>query len=153
MKGGGGHKSQREKSSGQVGGDLLGKFVVLGIPQSEFCAKFASWRCEFQCEFLCEFFRSMSPHMSPQAIPDKATLPDFPFFLFLTLRMFRIFHFFGCIFCCFTCVLQHAAVDPHVPHILWIEYEENWDDWLCQGWVWVHTMRSAEAFLGGFTWQ
>ena len=28
------------------------------------------------------------------------------------------------------------GVDPHVPRILWIEHEENWDDWLCQGWVW-----------------
>ena len=26
--------------------------------------------------------------------------------------------------------------DPHVPHILWIEFEENWNDRLCQGWVW-----------------
>ena len=24
---------------------------------------------------------------------------------------------------------------PHVPHILWIEYEEDWDDRLCQRWV------------------
>ena len=38
-------------------------------------------------------------------------------------------------------ILVHSApvfcsvpgVDPHVPHLLWIEYEENWDDWLCQG--------------------
>ena len=26
-----------------------------------------------------------------------------------------------------------AAHVPH-PHILWIEYEEHWDDRLCQGW-------------------
>ena len=26
-----------------------------GILQSESCANFASWRCEFQCEFQCEF--------------------------------------------------------------------------------------------------
>ena len=29
------------------------------------------------------------------------------------------------------------GVDLHVLHILWIEYEEDWDDWLCQGWLWV----------------
>ena len=26
-------------------------------------------------------------------------------------------------------------LDLHVPHIQWMEYEEIWDDWLCQGWV------------------
>ena len=35
------------------------------------------------------------------------------------------------------------GVDPHVPHILWIEYEENWDDCLCQGWVWVQPRLAA----------
>ena len=32
------------------------------------------------------------------------------------------------------------GADPHVPHILWTEYEENWDDRLCQGCHWVHTI-------------
>ena len=29
------------------------------------------------------------------------------------------------------------GVDRRVPHTLWIAYEEDWDDWLCQGWVWA----------------
>ena len=46
--------------------------------------------------------------------------------------MFRIFLFFGCVFAVFPVFYSIPGVDPHVPHILWIE-----DDWLCQGWVWV----------------
>ena len=49
-----------------------------------------------------------------------------------------------CIFAVFPVFCSMPAVDPHVPHILWIEYEENWDDWLCQGLVWVgHTPRGS----------
>ena len=49
------------------------------------------------------------------------------------------FPFFRPRCCCFSCVSQRVpGVDLHVPHILWIESgEENWDDWLCQGWVWA----------------
>ena len=84
------------------------------------------------------------------AIPDEATTPDFPLFLFflaLTVRLFRI-SVFSAAFCCpvFCCM---PNVDPHVPHILWIESEENWDDWLCQGWVWVetHTQRDKQGSI------
>ena len=69
----------------------------------------------------------------------------FPFFfLALIVRMFRIcFHF-----AVFPAVCSMPKVDPHVPHILWVVYEENWDDWLCQGWVWVQpTMFSLSIFL------
>ena len=47
------------------------------------------------------------------------------------VRMFRIFRF-PASFLFFSRVLQ-PGVDPQVPHILWIEHEENWDNWLCQG--------------------
>ena len=30
------------------------------------------------------------------------------------------------------------GVDPHVPRILWIEYEENWDDWLVRDGLGAH---------------
>ena len=67
------------------------------------------------------------------------TKPPFPvfrffgFFLALTVHTFRIF---------FVCSMP--GVDPHVPHILWIEHEENWDDWLCQGWVWVQPTTKSQ---------
>ena len=54
-------------------------------------------------------------------------------FLALTVRMFRIFLSFRLRFAVFPVFCSIPRVDPHVPHILWIEYEENWDDWLCQG--------------------
>ena len=82
--------------------------------------------------------------MSPKAIPDKATLSDFlcfAFLLALIVRLFRIFRFFSAALLLF---LLHSAVfcsmprvDQHVPHILPIEHEEDWDDWLCQGWLWA----------------
>ena len=78
--------------------------------------------------------------MSPKAIPDKATLPDFPscpFFLALSIRMFRIFRFVSRAFAVFLLFCSMPEVDPHVLQILWIEYEESWDDWLCHAWVWV----------------
>ena len=40
------------------------------------------------------------------------------------------------------------GVDPDVPHMLWIEYEKNWADRLCQVWVWVHTRFAARLMLG-----
>ena len=44
------------------------------------------------------------------------------------------------------------GVDPHVLRIPWIEHEENWDDWLCQRWDWVQTikgrLRCQNSFLG-----
>ena len=78
--------------------------------------------------------------MSPKAIADKATLPDFLFFSVLS-RADRPhvphFPFFSAAIFAVSpvqaCVLQHAACSA------WIEYEETWDDWLCQGWVWVQT--------------
>ena len=47
------------------------------------------------------------------------------------------FRYFGCVFAVFPVFCSMPGVDPHVPLILWIECEENWDDWICQGWVWV----------------
>ena len=38
------------------------------------------------------------------------------------------------------------GVDPQVPHILWIEKEENWDDWLWQGWVWVQPKKDRTIY-------
>ena len=37
---------------------------------------------------------------------------------------------FGCVFAVFPVFCRMPGVDPHVLHMLWIEYEENWDDWL-----------------------
>ena len=48
-------------------------------------------------------------------------------------------------FCCFPVFCSMPRVDPHVPHILRTEYEENWDDGLCQGWIWVHAYMSRCA--------
>ena len=48
--------------------------------------------------------------------------------------MFRIFPFFSAAFCCFL-VFDNIPKNPHVPHVVLIENEENWDDWLCQGWL------------------
>ena len=75
--------------------------------------------------------------MSPTAVLDKATLPDCrlgPFFS-RWLSACSAFSVFQLHFCYFPVFLQHARVDPHVPHSLWIEYEQNSGDWLCQGWV------------------
>ena len=69
------------------------------------------------------------PVCGRKAIPDKAALPDFPlfpFFLALIVRMFRIFFsvFFRLRFCCvISCVCSMPGVDPHVPHILWLEHD------------------------------
>ena len=46
--------------------------------------------------------------------------------------------FFSAAFLLFSPVFcSMPGVDPPVPHILWIDYEENWDDRLSQGWGWV----------------
>ena len=50
----------------------------------------------------------------------------------------------------FPAILQHARVDLRVPHILWIEYEDYWDDRFCQGWVWMQPKFRAQ--LGGQSW-
>ena len=44
------------------------------------------------------------------------------------------------------------GVDPHLLHILRIEYEEIWGDWLCQGWACVHTKKvlSFPDFFWGY---
>ena len=83
-----------------------------------------------------------------QGKEDQGNFPIFryfPFFLPLIVRTFRIFRFLA-VFCCFSCVCCMPGVD-HVPHLLWIEYEETWDDRLCQGWVWVHTTIEMREFL------
>ena len=51
--------------------------------------------------------------------------------------MFRIFLYFSCNFAVPPVFRRMPGVDPHVPYIPGIEYEENWNDWLCQGWVWA----------------
>ena len=70
--------------------------------------------------FFCILPLDIFPSMSPKAIP----LPDFPlfpvFFFALIVRMFRIFCYCRLRFFC-----SMPAVDPHVPHILWIAFEET----------------------------
>ena len=81
---------------------------------------------------------------SPKPPLTKPPFPIFRFFCFflaLTVRAFRIFRLFGCILLCFPVLCSMPGVDQHVPHLLWIESEEYWDDQLCQGWVLVHTKR------------
>ena len=94
-----------------------------------------------------DFYKSAAPkshsltklpfRMSPKAIPDKATPPDFCFFLSRFL-LSPIVH-----------MCRIPGVDPHAPQILWIEHEENWGDWwLCRGWLVVQpTLKTCTTSL------
>ena len=60
---------------------------------------------------------------------------DRPFLIFVYFFRLLVCGFFflkkfNPVFC------SMLGVDPHVPHLPRIGQEENWDDWLCQGWLW-----------------
>ena len=71
------------------------------------------------------------------------------FAIFLYFPIFRVFPFFSPAdlphvrflfwlhFAVFPVFCSMPGVDPHLPRMLWIGYEEDWDDRLCQGWLWV----------------
>ena len=96
--------------------------------------------------FIWSFFTCSVPwpkkmSVSPKAIPEKAALPDFPFF-FLCFSRADPLHvprlpFSASFLQLSLCVFTMPGVDPHHQHNLWIEHEGIWDDWLCQGWPWV----------------
>ena len=68
---------------------------------------------------------------SPKTTPDKATLPDFP--LFLLAFSFLFGGIFFAVFLCF-------PARPGLICVFRIFYglnKRSWDDWPCQGWVWV----------------
>ena len=63
-----------------------------------------------------------------------------------TFRQYRGHSLFTFVlfFCCFPVFCTMPVVDLHGPHILWIEHEEIWDDWLCQGWLWVQPIEGGD---------
>ena len=64
--------------------------------------------------------------MSPKAIPDQAVLGDLSHIPSRAVRP-RLSHFpfWGLNFAVFPMICSMSGVDPLVPHILWIEHEEN----------------------------
>ena len=69
------------------------------------------------------------------------------------LRPRGFFRSIGLIFAAFQGFCGLPGDDPHVPHILWIESEEIWDDRLCQGWLWVQPTEHgrSESMNGNHT--
>ena len=123
---------------------------------------FLQWIFPFSSDYMCKMWRKLPDFrsrflgksmtiqfrenfpchpgkisMSPKAIPAKATLPDIPLFSVFDRPHVPHFPLFFAAFCCFPYVCCMPGVDPHVLHILWIAYEGNWDDRLCQGRLWV----------------